>query len=87
MRTKVSKKAIVGSIVVDSLLMAGNATVATMLIVKRDAFPAEKKFVAGALAGSNVVASLIDVALLGNDINKLVAYNKAEKEAKVVETK
>lgn len=80
MRTKVSKKAIVGSIVVDSLLMAGNATVATMLIVKRDAFPQQKQFVAGALAGCNIVASLIDVALLGNDINKLIVYNKAEKE-------
>lgn len=87
MRTKVSKKVIVGSIVVDSLLMAGNATVATMLIVKHDAFSAEDRFVAGVLAGSNAVATLVDAAMLCNDINKLIVYNKAKKEAKAVETK
>ena len=91
-RTKVSKRSIIASIVVDGVILAANATVGVLCITgRKNTSDSDKQFALGLAAGANLAcASTVDILLLGNDINRLIKHNKAEKASKnseAVETK
>lgn len=87
-RTKISKGSIIASIVVDGVLLAANTTVGVLCITgRKNTSDLDRQFALGLAAGANLAcASSVDLLFLGEDINRLIKYNKAEKAAKAAET-